>query len=298
MNYTSYPAATRHALGIALLAAVAHHNAAAAVIDNFESYAPGAFPSPTWLDVASVLPEASPLINVPLPSATVVVTSDAHGNSTQAMQTVDALGVSKGIYASVPLSSSYSLFADMRALQYANTSSDPLVAGTASDWAMQLTFAQKGIANFDNTPQAGVYASSQSQGWRLFLIGSNGGPFADIDLNVAASMNTWYSVALQVDTVTGTFHSTISDAESGTVLGDRSDVIAGWAPQFGQFDAIAFFAGEVAAVSPATSGSTTIPNIGQVDNVNVTTTPVPLPGSFALFGSVLGVLAWRSRRRG
>ncbi len=268
----------------------------ASVIDDFESYAPGSFPTPTWLDVAVVLPESAPLVNAPLPSASVVTTTDAHGQATQALQTVNALGVSKGIYTPVPVSSNYSLFADLRTVQYANTSLDPLNAGPATDWSMQLTFAQVGVSNFDNTPQAGVYASSQTQGWRLFLISSNGGPTADIDLGVAASLGIWYSVELQIDATTGSFHSIIKDAASGTQLNDTTNVIANWQPQFGVFDSIAFFAGEVAATFPVSAGSTTIPNIGQVDNINVTTTPVPLPAPVWLLTSVLGGLALRRRR--
>ena len=295
MHKSTRAVSTYGALAVTLLTLVGQSAGAASVIDNFEAYTLGNFPSPTWQDVATVLPELPPLINATLPSATVVNTTDAHGNPTQAMQTVNALGVAKGIYTPVPISSNYSLFADIRTVQYANTSADLQNAGPASDWSMQLTFAQANISNFDNTPQAGIYASSQTQGWRLYLISSNGGPTVDIDLGVSSALGIWYSVALDIDATTGTFHSIISDTASGTPLGDQTNVIAGWLPQFAVFDSIAFLAGEVAATAPATLGSTTLPNIAQVDNINISTTPVPLPAPLGLLGVALAGVALARR---
>ena len=103
-------------------------------------------------------------------------------------------------------------------MQYADTRLDPQNAGPATDWSVQLAFAQVGVSNFDGTPQAGVYASSQAQGWRLYLVGSNGGPTVDIDLGVTAALGIWYSVELQIDAITGSFRSIIKDAASGTLL--------------------------------------------------------------------------------
>ena len=194
----------RATLYAACLAIASQTASAASIIDDFESYAPGSFPTPTWLDVAAVLPEPAPLVNAPWP--------------TQALQSINALGVSQGIYTPVPVSSSYSLFADLRTVQYADTSLDPQNAGPATDWSMQLAFAQVGVSNFDGTPQAEVYASSQAQGWRLYLDGSNGGPTVDIDLGVTAALGIWYSVELQIDAITGSFRSIIKDAASGTLL--------------------------------------------------------------------------------
>ena len=98
---------------------------AATLSDNFEGYALGSFPAAQWLDAAVPFPVLPPSVNAPLPSATVVATTNAFGAPTQALQTVDALGVSKGIYAPVPLSSSYSLAADIRTLRFADTAASP-----------------------------------------------------------------------------------------------------------------------------------------------------------------------------
>lgn len=180
-------------------------SAGAQVSDNFQSYSPGTFPSPKWLDVGAVLPGG----RVPsFPSAFVINMLDAHGNPTQAVSTVGDLADSKGIFAYVPVSNQHSLFADVRIDQY---SDHPQY--TTGDWAMQLTFGQNGVANWAATPQAGIYASSLTQGWRLFV--TTASTFADIDLGVAALPGVWYTVAQGLDVTTGMFHSQILRVCSG-----------------------------------------------------------------------------------
>ena len=265
---------------------------AATLSDDFEGYAPGSFPAAQWLDAALPFPAPSPGVNAPLPSATVVATTNAFGAQTQVLQTVDALGVSKGIYASVPLSSSYSLVADIRTLRFADTDAN---AGAASDWTMQLTFAQTGVTNFAVAPQAGLYTSSLTHSWRFFLIGSNGGPTDDFDLGVAAALDTWYTVSLGIDATGGVFHSIITDTLSGTVLIDETHGYNAWQQQYAAYDSIVFFGGETAATDPAGPASTTIAGLAQVDNVNIQAMPVPEPATGALMAA--GIIGWVATRR-
>src|SRR4051812_24376271 len=69
------------AVGLTLLARPAR----AQVVDDFESYALGALPSPLWSDAGAVLPQG----RIPsFPSAYVISTLNAHGNATQAVTTV------------------------------------------------------------------------------------------------------------------------------------------------------------------------------------------------------------------
>jgi hypothetical protein len=250
---------------------------ASTISDNFESYALGTFPSPTWLDAG--VPFADP--RTPVPSATVVATTDAFGNPTQALQIANTVSNSRGIYAPVAISTQYSLAADIRVDQYSN-----LPSSTVADWAMQLTFAQTGTGNFAFIPQAGIYASSLTGGWRLF---SQGSVFADIDLGVPASVGTWYYVQLSFDVATATFHSVIEDAATGNVLVNRFDIVAGLNASNTQYNSIAFFGGE-------TSTGDTVADVGTVDNVNISAT-APEPSTILLIGSGLSLLATRLRKR-
>lgn len=237
----------------------------AQIIDNFQSYAVGSLPSPTWLDAGAVLPTGR---IPPFPSAYVFNTLDAHGNATQAVTTVGNLATSKGIYAAVPISNFYSLHADVRVDRYSDAPDF-----TTSDWAMQLTFGQNGVANWAYTPQAGIYASSLSKTWRLFV--TTASTAADIDLGVSADVNRWYTVSQSLDVTLGLFHSQIYDGATGAVLADVSNLLAGWVPADAQFDSFAFFGGDLSADDQ-------VGNIGVVDNINVVAITTPEPGTLAL----------------
>ncbi len=251
---------------------------ASTITDNFESYTVGTFPSPTWLDVGTVFPGPG----TPIPSATVVATTDAFGNATQALSIADAIAYSRGIYATVPVSSAYSLAADIRVDRYSDHPVD-----TVADWAIQLTFAQAGVDNFAFTPQSGIYASSFTGGWRLFVTSS--GPSADIDLGVPATVGTWYRVQLNFDVATATFHSVIIDVSTGNVLVDQFDTVTGLDSSNTQYDSIAFFGGEV-------SPNDTVADLGVVDNVNISAT-TPEPSTILLIGSGISLLVGRKFRR-
>jgi hypothetical protein len=249
---------------------------ASTISDNFESYALGTFPSPTWLDAG--VPFADP--RTPVPSATVVATTDAFGHPTQALQIANAVSNSRGIYAPVPISSQYSLAADLRVDQYSDHPES-----TVADWAMQLTFANAGVSNFCCTPQAGIYASSLTGGWRLFVSGSVN---ADIDLGVPANVGEWYSVQLSFNVGTATFHSIIMDVATSTVLVNRFDTVTGLNSSNTQYDSIAFFGGEV-------SSGDTVADVSTVDNINISASPEP--STLLLIGSGFSLLLGRKFRQ-
>jgi hypothetical protein len=268
-------------IAIALAAGVASASATG-IVENFESYPVGSFPAPTWQDVGTVDP--TPPIS-PVPSGTVILTTDAFGNPTQAFGTVSALASSAGIFQNVPVSSFYTLHADIRVDQYSNAPE-----ATAADWAMQLTFAQKAL-NFSVTPQFGLYASSLTQGWRLFLIGADSGR-ADIDLRVAAPVGEWFTVGLSLNGLTGAYDATIVDTLTGAVLTDSAGLLPDWTAADNVFDTVAFFKGELSA-------GDTIGNVGVVDNINVTAS-VPEPPVWVMLTAGMAALmvVGGARRRG
>jgi hypothetical protein len=249
--------------------------AATGIADDFESYTGGTFPNPPWLD-AGALDPLPPV--APLPSATVVVTNDAFGNPTQAVSVADAISPVTGIYLPVAVSAFYSLAADIRVDAY----SDNPVAET-SDFAMQLTFA-RADQNLYAATQAGIYASSLTGTWRVFLLEQDNGIGADVDLGVAASVGTWYRVAFDLDATTGSYRARIFDAASAALLVDSVGAFAGWDSTVnGKYDAVAFIEGE-----DPLNGLITVSNRAVVDNINVVA-EVPEGTSWSLV--LVGLLA-------
>jgi hypothetical protein len=266
-------------LGLCLLAAAALAAPArsAPFSDDFESYAPGSFPSPTWFDVRSVaLPHA------PLPSAQVVATTDAFGNPTQALQTLDAVSPSQGILTPIASADEHALAGDLRVDRYGALGPG---ASPNSDWPVQLGLSQvlfgSDVCCFP-TPQVGIYASTQTQGWRLYSIDS-AGKATDIDLDGSAVAGTWYRVDLDVDEQSGTVRSRVVDIATGVAVVDRTDAIPGWTAT--DFDAIAFFDGELSGPSVA--------GLGSLDNVYYAAVPEPGTLALASLGLLAASFAWR-----
>ena len=264
--------------------------------DDFEGETVGAFPS-KWLDIGLVEPNAP---NPPNPSAVVVQTTDAFGNPTKALATIDAIAESQGIYRNIPLSARYISNADVRIDRFSENS-----VATVQDWAMAV-----GINRFVNdplvdpafTPSAQIYASSFDQHWRLYLVTENMG--VDLDYGIFAELGTWYRVGIDLDVNLGTIASRIVKISTGDVLVDRVDSLnvldaldgfdqgGAWDPTVdGIFDAEGFFDGEL-------SGDTAA--LAVVDNVDQEVVPVPEPSGVVLLS--FGLFTWagiarRSRRR-
>jgi hypothetical protein len=246
---------------------------ATGISDNFESYALGTFPSPPWSDVGDGQIQT-------LPSAFVVATTDAFGNPTQALALRDEVAPSRGIYAPVNISSAYSLTADVRVDRYSDHPDFP-----QSDWAMELGFVQLG-GDFAGAISSGIYASSLTGDWRIFVVGQN--TSFDIDLGQAADIGTWYTVHFDFDATTLTYHSVIIDTLTGNTLVDRFDNVAGLTDDDVKYDSIAFFGGEV-------SDNTTVADLAVVDNINITATPEPTT-LLLLFSGLAGLFMLTRRR--
>ena len=245
-----------------LLALVATSSDAVGSLDDFEGYAVGGFPSPDWLDVGLANPDPP---NPPDPSAVIAVTNDPFGSPTQVLSIVDALAPSQGIYRSINVSPQYTVSADVRVDRFCD------VPTPALDWAMEVAVG-KLIPGMDPCcgAQCGIYAESFTQSWHVYVAGTNSGFLIDIDLGLGIDLGRWYRVALDLDAVNGVVHSRISDAASGTVLVDQSDVVKGWTANEGLYDIVDFFDGEL-------TPENTVSNLAVIDNVQFCceTTGVP-----------------------
>ncbi|MDZ4754780.1 MAG: hypothetical protein SGJ11_09815 [Phycisphaerae bacterium] len=232
--------------------------------DDFQEGVLGSLPLCPWLDIGLVDPTPP---NPPSPSAAIVNTTDAFGVRTQGLGIVDSIAPSQGIYALVPVSSAYSVAADIRVDRYSDNSESP-----TQDWAMQIGVGKlDGTTDLAFTPQVGIYASALTQGWRLYGVGNSYLAVADIDLGVAAELGVWYRVQVDLIAATGQVRSQIWNQASETLLVDRVDGIPGWTPNDGVYDRLMIMDGE-------TSEATTISNLATVDNVVFSSSPPTPPG--------------------
>ncbi len=265
--------------------------------EDFESQTVGAFPI-NWLDIGLVDPTPP---DPPIPSAIVVETTDAFGQPTRALAIADALAPSSGIYRSVPLSSQYESSADVRVDRFSDNSTSP-----PQDWAMAIGINRL-IGSTDPAfiPSVQLYASSLTESWRIFIVTDNA--IADVELGVPVALGTWYRAEVTLDALAGTLHSRITDIALGMVLLDQVDSIdaldlldgfdegGSWDPLVdGIFDIEGFFDGEL-------SPSATTAALAVVDNIDLSSTPIPEPFSALLLGQglllVAGFGAFRRRLR-
>jgi hypothetical protein len=128
-----------------------------------------------------------------------------------------------------------------------------------------------GTIDLAYTPQVGIYASSLTQGWRLYAVGASYLAAADIDLGVPAELNVWYRVQVDLVAATGEVRSQIWNATTNVLLVDHTDFIPQWTPSDGIFDRLMLIDGE-------TTKATTIANLATVDNVVFSSAPPNPPG--------------------
>ncbi len=256
-----------HRFSPASLVALALSSAASAQsigTDDFQAAVLGAFPACPWRDVGLVDPT---LPNPPDPSAVIISTTDAFGARTQSLHIVDAIAPSQGIYALVPVSSEYSVAADVRIDRYSDNS-----RSAPQDWAMEVGIGKlDGTLDLAYTPQVGIYAASLTHGWRLYAVGTSYISTADIDLGVPATIGVWYRVQVDLVAATGSVRSRVWNKATDELLVDRVDVVPLWTPADGIFDRLMVLDGE-------TTEATTISNLATVDNVVFNSAPPIPPG--------------------
>jgi hypothetical protein len=246
------------------------------IVDDFEGYQIGAAPGGIWQDAADYVIDPSN----PGPTVSVIDTTNASGNTTRAVQITDGIGTSGGLISAVDHTSTQRFEIDVRLDQRGN--------GSAPNWMSAVGFFQDtDQTDFNWSPQAVVYASGTGR-FRLFVQNADGrgGASRDFGLNGGVwSMDTWYRVALEADTVNGVFDVTITDLESGDVIADASRTYAGWNADFGRYNLISVNDGEYGS-NPGTIG-----NMSSYDNASY----VPAPSTLTLLGGA-GMLLARRRR--
>ncbi len=235
-----------------VVAGVAHAQTLAD--EDFQDQISGTFPDCPWLDTAAI--QTPP--DVILPSALVFVTDDADGIVTRALQTRQTDWFD-GIYAPLPVADRYLVRADVRVDVY---DPDANPEFPAANWAMYVSVSQfSDLFPAGGWAGVGVYASAATQGWRLYVVGTDpkAPVAAEIDLELPAVAGVWYRVELEVLAGTESIHTRILDGATDAVLLDRVDVIPGLTPAQTQFDALACFDGD--------DPETPVNNQATIDNI-------------------------------
>jgi len=247
------------------------------IADNFEGYLVGGLPGGNWQDATAFIDEPTHTGD----SISVIQTTDAFGNATQAVQINDHIGTSGGLMSRVDHADIQRFEIDVRLDQRGN--------GSSPNWMSAVGFFQEtDQTDFNWSPQAMVYASPNGR-FRLFVQNNDGRGSGSRDFALGSaswSLDAWVRISLEADTLNGVFDVQITDIATGIVLTDVSRTYAGWNTEFGQYDLVSANDGEYGG------NAGTIGNMSTYDNVNY----VPAPGMIG-FGSVCAMAATRRRRK-
>ena len=247
-----------------------------AIDDNFEAYTPGGLPGGVWQDAVNFIDAPTH----PGDSISVIQTVDAFGNATNAVQIADHVGTSGGMMSRVEHTDTQRFEIDVRFDQRGN--------GSTPNWMSAVGFFQDtDQTDFNWGPQAVVYAAPSGR-FRLFVQNLDGqGSFSrDYGMgNTLFTMDTWYRVSLEVDSVNGVFDASVIDVASGELVASTNRSFVGWNAAFGQYDLVSVNDGEYG------SNRGTIGNMSSYDNA----TYVPASGTLGVIA--LGGLFSTRRRR-
>lgn len=261
-----------------LLGLAAGSSSGATIVDDFESYSVAAFPSPTWLDVRTLIP--SP--NTPNPSGRIINTLGPNGTLNKAFRTQRSVGTSQGIYAALTPSRFVSISADVRFDFWDNSTN-----GNGGGWPMALGFFKATPGADPNfAPQVMVVADSTNKTWAVYA--QTGESFSTAQFfrisSTAPVLNMWYRLSLDLDTLTGQVTARVRLSTSAAFIANASFTIPNWEPAQAQYNVGAALDGEY-GTNATLGGQATVDNI----------TLVPAPSSGIALLSLAG-LARRRRR--
>lgn len=228
--------------------------------DNFESVAPGTFPSGNWSDTGPISPY-SQFSAPPSPSCTVGVTTDAFGQPTRALHLDGSwTGSASGIYRSIAPATQFTVAMDVRTDTFGAGATD-----NPSDWPWMM-----GVSQYDANTQAGgwrslqMYGTDLSQDFRGYAIYDQGQ--ADFPLGVVEQAGVWYHIQIDLDADQGIIRNRIWNATTSALLADTTVNAAGWLPSDNVFDCVTINQGELSALTSSDAW---------VDNVTIGLTPEP-----------------------
>lgn len=260
---------TLYAIGV-LVGAVAASTLNAGIIhESFEQYETGQQLQDPWHDIFGRVvnhPPSQPSINV-------ISTIDAHGNETQALQTVRE-GGTNGFYATIEHSNIHNLSMDVRvdAMPSANTG-----------WPVGVGYLGYSDGDVNGNPQAILYAWT-GRVWNFFIAMGDGRPAIDMRMSGPRfQVGAWYTLSVDVNSETGEFHARVYNGVTGALTNSASHTYSDWDPAVDRFNTITMFDGD--NPDAAAHGQTTI------DNIQYT----PAPSSLAMISVMLSVAMRRHR---
>ena len=242
----------------------------APIVDGFESYGVGGLPGGVWEDIgsrATANPGSSP-------SMSVVETLDAHGVSTNAIQSIGEVGTN-GVFAEIESAEVHRFSVDIRI---------DALADPGEGWPMGVGFLNDvGQGDVNQNPHAVVYAWT-NRTWRMYYRPGEDRPALDVLISGDRfELGSWYTISMEVDRTIGEFRISILDALSGEETNSRTVLASNWDGERSDFDALGFFDGESGGAD----------SFGQATLDNVRYVPGPGGGVVMLMS---GALLARRRR--
>lgn len=258
----------RRCPAVYLAVSAANVLAGPAFTESFESVTPGAFPGSPWRDIAgSAVPSPQ------APTGQVIDTVGADGKPTRAFQVFQTHGTGQGIIANIDPATSHRVEADLRV----DLHPTPPRFG---NWTAAMGFFQEEGPQVDINaePQGVVYVYREK--WYFYGATSPSNSINQALGDAPVTAGVWYRVALEADTLTGTFVVSVHDTQ-GQQLIHTSIAIPNYTPTLGSYNRVAIFDGEYARPA-ATAGQFS------VDNIRYIPSPAPL--------ALLAIAATRRRR--